>query len=63
MAAQISVLGQKLSSYPYLSSAMVRFPLIDDGGDCRTAPATPGLLKKETKGYCRYERTRRGRPC
>ena len=27
MAAKISVLGLKLSSYPYLRSAMVRFPL------------------------------------
>ena len=24
--------------------------LINDGGDCRTAPATPGLLKKFLKG-------------
>ena len=28
MGAQISVLGLILSSYPYLRSAMVRFPLI-----------------------------------
>ena len=27
MAAKISVLGLKLSYYPYLRSAMVRFPL------------------------------------
>ena len=27
MAAKMSVLGLILSSYPYLSSAMVRFPL------------------------------------
>ena len=25
---------------------------MNDGGDCRTAPATPGLLKKY-KGVCR----------
>ena len=28
MAAKICVLGLKLSSYPYLKSTMVRFPLL-----------------------------------
>ena len=40
MAAKMRVLGQKLSSYPYLRSAIVRFPflyivvgcIVDDGG-------------------------------
>ena len=25
--------------------------LINHGGDCRTAPATPGLLKRKKEGY------------
>ena len=44
MAAKMSAPGLILSFNPYLRSAMVRFPLINDGGDCRIAQATPGLL-------------------
>ena len=29
--------------------------LMNDRGDCRTAPATPGLLNTERKALCLYE--------
>ena len=35
MAAKMSVLGRMLSSYPYLRSAMVRFPLLQVAGEVR----------------------------
>ena len=43
MGAKISVLGMIMSFPLYLRSAMVWFPLMDEG-DCKTAPATSGLL-------------------
>ena len=30
---------------------------MSDGGDCRTAPATPGLLNKDTKMACTVDPT------
>ena len=48
MAAKMSVLELVMSFYPYLRSAMVRFPLINDEAVCRTAPATQGLLNIRT---------------
>ena len=49
MGAKMSVLRLVMSFPPYLSSANVRFPFMNDKGVCRTASATPGLLKNETK--------------
>ena len=45
MAAKLSVLGVIVSFPLHLRSAMVWFPLMSNEADCRTAPATPGLLK------------------
>ena len=57
MAAKMSVLGLILSSYPYLRSALVRFPLMNEliinyEAVFRTAPATPGLLNINNINCC-----------
>ena len=57
MVAQMSVLGLKLSSYPYLRSAMVRFPVITKVF-VEQPLASPGSAKKYSKSKILLKKSR-----